>query len=218
MYTEDDYLALSGIQHFAFCRRQWALIHLDQAWSENQLTAQGRIVHERAHDETLRERRGDTIVVRNLLVRSERLGLWGYCDVVEFHRDEDGHPIAGEEGLWKEMPVEYKRGKTKTADFDRMQLCAQAMCLEEMMASDVRRGCLYYDAAKSREWVDLDDALRQKVVDAAQEMHALYARRHIPKVKARGACKSCSLKELCAPKAANRSVEQYLDQALGDLA
>ena len=217
MHADDDFLALSGIQHFAFCRRQWALIHIDQVWSENLLTAQGRIVHERAHDESLRERRGDTIVVRNLAVRSSTLGLQGFCDVVEFHRDEAGHPIAGERGLWQEMPVEYKRGKSKANDADRLQLCAQALCLEEMMGSDVRRGCLYYNGTRSREWVDLDDGLRQKVFAAVEEMHALYARRHVPKAKESKACKSCSLKELCEPAASNRSAVRYIDDALGGL-
>ena len=218
MYAEDDFLALSGIQHFAFCRRQWGLIHLDQSWSENLLTAQGRIVHERAHDEALRERRGDTIIVRNLAVRSSGLGLQGYCDVVEFHRCADGHPLANERGLWRELPVEYKRGTSKASDADRLQLCAQAMCLEEMMGSDIAQGCLYYNATRSREWVALDAALRQKVIDATMEMHTLFARHHVPKVKSHGACRSCSLNELCEPKVIGRSAKEYLERELGGLA
>ena len=214
MYSEDDFLALSGIQHFAFCRRQWALIHIDQAWSENLLTAQGRIVHERAHDEALRDRRGSIIIVRNLAVRSSALGLQGFCDVVEFHKSAAGHPIAGEEGLWQELPVEYKRGTSKASDADRLQLCAQAMCLEEMMGSDVPKGCLYYNATRSREWVALGSELREKVVAAAQEMHALYAHHHVPKVKTRGACKSCSLKDVCEPRVLDRSAQAYIAREL----
>lgn len=217
MYGEDDYLALSGIQHFSFCRRQWALIHLEQAWDENLLTVQGRIVHERAHDEALRERRGDVIIVRDLLVRSEALGLQGYCDVVEFHKNPDGHPIAGEEGLWQELPVEYKRGSSKAQDCDRLQLCAQAMCLEETMGSDVRQGCLFYHETQSREWVDLNEGLRQKVREVSAEMHSLYARKYVPKVKTGKYCKSCSLRDICEPGAMNRSVAAYLDSELGDL-
>lgn len=217
MYSEDDYLALSGIQHFTFCRRQWGLIHIEQVWSENLLTAQGRIIHERAHDETLRERRGDTIIVRNLSVRSSSLGLQGYCDVVEFHEDPAGHPIAGEEGLWQELPVEYKRGVSKVNDADRLQLCAQAMCLEEMMGSTVRKGCLYYNGTRSREWIDLNDQLRQKVMDMAAEMHVLYARKHVPKTKSSKACQSCSLKEICEPKLMNRSAKAYVEHELSEL-
>lgn len=215
-YDEDELLALSGIQHFAFCRRQWALIHLDQAWGENLLTAQGRIMHERAHDESLRERRGSTIVVRNLAVRSRSLGLVGYCDVVEFHRDAHGHPIHGEEGLWGELPVEYKHGSSKVEDADRLQLCAQAMCLEEMMGSDVPRGALYYGSTKSREWVELDDALRDEVRELSREMHALYERHHVPTVRRRKGCAACSLKETCMPKVMARSAAAYLRTELGE--
>lgn len=217
MYSEEDYLALSGIQHFSFCKRQWALIHIDQAWAENYLTAQGRIVHDHAHDETLRELRGSTIIVRNLAVRSASLGLQGYCDVVEFHEDSNGHPIAGEEGLWQELPVEYKRGVTKVEDADRLQLCAQAMCLEEMMGSDVPKGCLYYNGTRSREWVELDETLRQKVINASSEMHTLYKRQYVPKVKTSNSCRSCSIKEICTPKAMRRSASSYVEQELGAL-
>ena len=218
MYAEDDFLALSGIQHFAFCRRQWGLIHLDQSWNANLLTAQGRIVHERAHDEALRERRGDTIIVRNLAVRSSELGLQGYCDVVEFHRCSNGHPLANEQGLWRELPVEYKRGASKASDADRLQLCAQAMCLEEMMGSDIAQGCLYYNGTRSREWVELGERLRGEVVSLATEMHALYSRRHVPKAKPGRACNSCSLKEACEPAAMNRSAKAYLERELGGTA
>lgn len=111
MYLEEDFLALSGIQHFSFCERQWALIHIEQQWNENLLTVLGDLVHKRAHDEAIRERRGDTLIVRGLDVRSFKLGLVGKCDVVEFREDEDGFPLQGEEGAWRVIPVEYKRGK-----------------------------------------------------------------------------------------------------------
>ena len=157
MYAEDEYLALSGIQHYAFCPRQWALIHLEQQWSENVLTMQGNLMHERAHDEFSREKRGSMLIVRGLGIHSRNLGLSGKCDVVEFHRSSEGVPLAGEEGLWLPTPVEYKHGKAKRHDADRLQLCAQAMCLEEMLGADVPIGFLYYCVsvlranAKSRE-------------------------------------------------------------------
>ena len=215
MDGEQVFLPLSGIQHFSFCRRQWGLIHIGREWSENVLTAQGRLMHGRAHDECLRERRGDVIVVRGLNVRSEALRLQGSCDVVEFHRDDCGHPMTGEEGLWTEMPVEYKRGASKVEDADRLQLCAQAMCLEEMMASTIPRACLYYGRTHSREWVILDQSLRDEVVRMSKEMLDFYERGHIPKAKRRKGCAACSLKDVCG-LGAQRSVEGYIRSELGE--
>lgn len=215
MYSEDEFLALSGIQHFAFCRRQWALIHIEQQWGENILTAQGDLMHERAHDESIRERRGDVLTVRGLTVRSAELGVWGKCDVVEFHKDAEGFPLAGEDGLWRVMPVEYKHGRSKAGDEDRLQLCAQAMCLEGMFSCDVSEACLYYGATHSREQVELPAELRDKVRSSFQEMHELYARHYVPKVKRRGSCRACSLVEICVPKGIDRSVAAYLDSMLG---
>lgn len=214
MYDDGDFLALSGIQHFAFCRRQWGLIHIEQAWQDNVLTVQGSLMHERAHDETLRERRGDTLTVRGLRIHSPRLGVWGICDVVEFTLDPSGHPLAGEDGRWLGMPVEYKHGQSKATDIDRLQVCAQAMCLEDMFACDITRGCLYYGTTRSREYVDLSATLRETVEKLFDEMHELYKRGHVPKVRKHRACSSCSLAELCLPGAQNASVERYIAEWL----
>lgn len=149
--AENDYMLMSGIQHFCFCRRQWALIHLEQQWSENMQTAQGRLVHERCHDEQLTEKRGNLLIVRGMRVISHRLRLSGSCDVVEFRISPNGISLQGREGLWLPTPIEYKRGHTKQGDSDRLQLCAQAMALEEMLVCDIPRGALYYaepDAVK----------------------------------------------------------------------
>lgn len=140
MYSDEELLALSGIQHFAFCRRQWALIHIERRWQENYLTASGQMMHQRAHDEEIRERRGTLLIVRGLFVRSSELGLSGVCDIVEFHQDEQGVPLFGEDGAWMPVPVEYKRGKSKSGECDRLQVCAQAMCLEEMLGCDIASG------------------------------------------------------------------------------
>ena len=217
MHDEDEFLALSGIQHFAFCRRQWALIHLEQAWADNVLTAEGDLMHRRAHDEELRERRGDILAVRGLAVHSRALGLTGKCDVVEFQKDESGHPLAEEDGLWRSVPVEYKRGRSKASDADRLQLAAQALCLEEMLGCDVLEGFLFYGETKSRERVEFGGELRALVASMANEMHALYRRRHTPKVKPFPACRSCSLSDLCLPRAINRtSVADYLAARLSE--
>lgn len=214
MYHDDDYLALSGIQHFSFCRRQWALIHIESIWADNLLTVEGELMHERAHDEVLRERRGDVVIVRGLTVRSASLGVWGKCDVVEFHSDPHGHPLHGEDGLWRALPVEYKHGRSKTNDADRLQLCAQAMCLEEMLACEITYGCLYYGMTHSREKVVFDSTLREQVEKCFSEMHRMYNSRSIPRPKRFAACASCSLLELCIPKDLNVAsyVERYLKE------
>lgn len=143
MEADDLLLPLSGLQHFVFCRRQWALIHLEQQWQENLLTVEGALLHQRAHDATLRERRGDTLVVRSLAVVSHTLGLSGQCDVVVFQQADEGIPLHGETGRWRVFPVEYKRGRPKEHQADEVQLCAQAMCLEEMLCCEVAEGALY---------------------------------------------------------------------------
>lgn len=214
MFDEDRYLALSGIQHFAFCRRQWALIHIEQIWAENLLTVQGSLMHERAHDEAVRERRGSVLTVRGLSVHSRRLGIWGKCDVVEFHVDSKGHPLTGEDGLWRTVPVEYKRGLPKSIDADRLQLCAQAICLEDMFAEDIETGYLFYGETRSRERVDMTDSLRSEVVQLFSEMHRLYERRYVPRVRPFWACKSCSLAEHCMPKTSGKQVESYIEKSL----
>lgn len=215
MYRDDEFLALSGVQHFAFCQRQWALIHIEQLWADNGLTALGNVAHERAHNEELRERRGDTLVVRGLYVRSPALGISGKCDVVEFHKDAAGHPLCGEDGLWRPVPVEYKHGRPKEGDEDRLQLCCQAMCLEEMFAVDIGEGFLYYASTKSRERVELTEELRSAVRVSVDEMHRLYNRSYVPKVRASNSCKACSLVDLCLPKVSARSVASYIDETLG---
>lgn len=198
-YSEDDYLQLSGLQHFAFCRRQWALIHVEQQWRENLRTVEGDILHERAHDETIRERSRDRITMRGLRISSPTLGISGACDVVEFIRSESGARLNGEEGLWEPYPVEYKRGSSKISDADRLQLCAQAMCLEEMLGCQIPEGALYYGETRRRERVALEETLRAQVVQMISEMHEHYRRGYTPKVKPGKHCNACSLKELCLP-------------------
>lgn len=155
-YEEDEFLQLSGLQHYAYCPRQWALIALEDQWAENVRTVEGNQLHERAHDADLRGRRGDLLTVRGLSIRSRTLGVSGQCDVVEFRRDPNGVPLHGEEGLWLPAPVEYKRGRPKPHDADRLQLCCQALCLEEMLLCPrIEVGYLYYGETARRESVEL---------------------------------------------------------------
>ena len=210
-YNEEDYLQLSGLQHFSFCRRQWALIHIEQQWAENLRTIDGRILHEKAHDSAAREKRGDLIVTRDMRIQSSALGISGSCDVVEFHKGDQGIPLPDQSGLWQPYPVEYKRGAPKVAEADRLQLCAQAMCLEEMLCCDIPEGAIFYGEIRRREVVDIDEELRSRVRELLSQMHDLYHRSYTPKVKPTKGCNACSLKELCLPKLAKRrSVTDYL--------
>jgi CRISPR-associated exonuclease Cas4 len=200
MFQEEDFLLLSGLQHFAFCRRQWALIHIEQIWKENLRTVEGEILHEKAHDEYFTEKRSDVIISRGMRVFSFTLGITGACDVVEFHEDADGISINGRLGTWSVVPVEYKRGKPKEHEADELQLCAQAMCLEEMLVCNISHGYLYYGELRRREEVILSAKLRDQVKTFLTEMHMLYQKGYTPKTKPGKFCKSCSLEELCIPK------------------
>lgn len=214
-YGEDDYLMISGIQHFSFCRRQWALIHIEQQWAENLRTVEGEILHERAHDDTFKEKRGERILTRGMSVHSAELGVSGACDVVEFLQNDDGVPLRGQKGLWRPLPVEYKRGSSKVIDADRLQLCCQGMCLEEMLACEVPEGCLYYGETRRRETVPFTKELREQVRAMLEEMHGCFSRRHTPKVKPSKSCNACSIKDLCLPKLCGRlSVRDYLREHL----
>ena len=218
IYPEEDLLQLSGLQHFAFCRRQWALIHIEQQWQENLRTVEGALLHRRAHDEQLRERRGDVLILRGLPVVSRTLGLSGKCDVVEFHADPAGIPLQGEEGLWHPFPVEYKRGRPKAHDADLLQLCAQAMCLEEMLCCAVPEGALFYGETRRRMDVSFSDELRGRVTALPAEMHQLFRRGHTPKVRPSKSCNACSLKEICLPALLGRkSAQAYLRSAMEEV-
>ena len=214
-YAEDEYLQLSGLQHFSFCRRQWALIHIEQQWQDNLRTVEGNILHERAHNETIRERGRGKITIRGLHISSTTLGISGACDVVEFTSSESGARLSGEDGFWKPYPVEYKRGSSKANDADRLQLCAQAMCLEEMLCTDVPKGALFYGESRRREEVIFTPALRDQVRSYLAEMHQYYERGYTPKVKATKSCNACSLKDLCLPRLMKtRKVSEYIKNAL----
>ena len=215
IYQEEDFLPLSGLQHFAFCRRQWALIHIERQWTENLRTVEGHLFHERAHDAARRERRGDTLILRGLPIFSRTLGLSGQCDVVEFLQSPDGVPLRGEEGRWLPCPVEYKRGKPKAHQADELQLCAQAMCLEEMLCCSIPEGALFYGEPRRRTVVFFTPELRETVRRDSDEMHQLYHRGHTPKAKPSKSCSACSLKELCLPQLVRReSVQTYLRRAM----
>ncbi len=215
---EEDWLQLSGLQHFAFCRRQWALIHIEDQWAENFRTVDGSLMHENAYDQGFRESRGDVLIVRGLAVHSAQLGISGQCDVVEFHQDPGGISLQGREGTWRPYPIEYKRGKSKDGPADALQLCAQAMCLEEMLCCTIQEGAIYYGETHHRTVVPLTQDLRSQVRDSLVEMHDLYQKHYTPKVKPTKACNACSLKDLCLPKLMRvKKVADHLTGAMEEL-
>lgn len=200
MYAEEDFLMLSGLQHFAYCRRQWGLIHIEQQWAENERTVDGNLFHSTAHNADKIEKRGDKLITRGLRIKSNKLGLSGTCDVVEFHKSVDGIYIHGYEGKWIAYPIEYKKGLPKEHHADEMQLCAQAMCLEEMLSCSIFKGSLFYGENHRRTAVEFDDTLRDMVINSVGEMHELWKRGYTPKVKPKKGCNACSLKDVCVPR------------------
>jgi len=221
MYTEDDLLPISALQHLAFCERQWALIHLEGVWQENLLTAEGRLLHDRSHEPET-EVRGDLRIARGLRLRSLRLGLVGMADVVEFHRvstADEGVRLEGTAGLWKPFVVEYKRGRPKIGHEDEVQLCAQALCLEEMLSVPIPCGALFYGQPRRRLDVAFDETLRKETESLAARLHALDSAGKTPPPTYTRACESCSLVDICLPKATagGLSARRYVARAIANL-
>ena len=215
-YTEDDYLPLSGIQHYSFCKRQWALIHIEQQWEDNIRTVDGIIMHKNAHEEGFRETRKDRIITRGMTISSSSLGLSGKCDIVEFKLDEKGIPIVGHNGKYQVIPVEYKRGKPKIDECDRLQLTAQAICLEEMLCCTIEEGYLYYGETHHRLSVLIDEELRSHTRTIAEDMHNLYRKGYVPKVKRTMSCNACSLKNICLPGLMTKTASFYIKSRLAE--
>lgn len=207
--TADEYIPISALQHYLYCPRQCALIHLERIWTENVFTAEGRQIHERAHGNAS-EKRGDCKTVTGLLLHSTTLGLTGQADVVEFHRQD---------GLWQAYPVEYKRGRPKSGDADRVQLCAQALCLEEMLEGDIPEGALFYGKTRRRCVVAFDAALRERTVATVRAVQALLLQGDTPPPPPleviNSICPDCSLRDDCLPLAPRVSARHYLHTIAG---
>lgn len=203
-----DPIPISALQHYSYCPRQCALIHLEQLWTENVYTAEGRQLHEKAHDAAT-ESRGDRKIVTGLLLHSHTLGLTGQADVVEFRRRDGG---------WQPYPVEYKRGRPKSHDADRIQLCAQALCLEEMLHVAIPEGALFYGKTRRRQVVALDEALRKETRRTVEAVHALLRQGKTPPPPpletANAICPACSLRDACMPLVPRKSAARYLQSVL----
>lgn len=217
LYNEEDIIQLSGIQHFAFCPRQFALAYIELQWKENLLTTKGKIFHEKVDDPYTRDSSKSLIVWRSVNLISYRLGLAGRADVIEFKKNESGVKLQNKEGRWLPYPVEYKRGKPKPDERDEVQLCAQAICIEEMFRTSIDEGCLFYGEIRRRTVVRFTKELRKQVTDYAEEMHYLFRHAITPLPVYKSHCKSCSLFDICLPKNINKrsTVTAYLKRELG---
>lgn len=202
MYSEEDYIQLSSIQHYIFCPRQCGLIHIDALWAENLFTARGRLMHEKA-DSGEDESRGDKEIIRSLNIYSKRLGISGKCDVVEMLSREDS-TVA--------YPVEYKSGKPKADISDTAQLCAQALCLEEMMNLPVRQAAIFYGKPRRRLVVEISDELRQQTEEVIRAIHDMIESRKVPQAVYQKKCDLCSLNDMCMPKTGSNKLTKYIKE------
>ena len=218
-YSEDDLLMLSGIQHISFCKRQWALIHVEKQWQENVKTVEGQILHEKVNDAEFTEKRKGIIISRAMPIVSYSLGLYGIADVVEFissENEENSTTLAKRKGFWRINIVEYKRGNAKNTDCDKVQLCAQAICLEEMFSIRIEKGDLFYGKIRHRVEVVFDDDLRKQTFELSRLMHELIIKGITPQAEVQPGCKMCSLKNLCMPEICSLDVSDYIRKELSE--
>lgn len=215
MYTEDEFIQISALQHYVFCPRQCALIHVEDVWRENVYTTRGSILHQKVDADTY-ETRGTLRTVRGLRIHSYRLGIVGRCDVVEFraptkvtNHDQAEKKVTINQEI---MPVEFKSGQPKDDISDKVQLCAQALCLEEMLNTSVRRGAFFYGRIRRRVQIDIDEQLRKQTEELIAAVHDLIHRQHVPGARYMEKCRRCSLEDICQPKAMNqRKLHSYLN-------
>lgn len=213
--NRDNYLLISGIQHFIFCRRQWALIHIEQMWEENYFTIDGQIKHNKVDNSGISDLKNGIKTIRSMPIASHKLKIQGKCDVVELKPDENGFYFSKYDKKYKVYPVEYKRGKAKIDDSDIMQLLAQAICLEEMLGLKIEKGACFYFETRRRQEVIFTDELRDKLISIIEEMNNYYNRKYTPRVRKSKKCKSCSLRNLCLPELdGTMSVSKYIEKRL----
>jgi len=205
MYSEEQLLQLSGLQHLLFCERQCALIHIEGIWIESRLTIEGKQLHDKVHSGES-ESRGNVKIVTGLMLQSLRLGLSGKADVVEFRKMDASK-------FWHPFPVEYKRGRPKRDKSDEVQLCAQAICLEEMLNIKIPMGALFYGKTRHRKEIIFDDQLRSLTESMAKRLHELIESGITPNAEYSKKCNNCSLFDVCMPKSTHgrKSVKRYLN-------
>jgi len=213
---EDEYLMLSGIQHYYFCKRQWGLIHIDQQWAENTYTVEGQQLHTKADNPAIKEKRKDMFISRAIHVSSGSLGLSGILDVVEFYKDEKGISFQSKRGKWQPYIVEYKRGKPKKDERDIVQLVAEVMCLEETLACRISSSYLFYHSVNKKIKVEITDRLRDLVSDFCAKMHFYYQHKKVPNAEYFKNCRLCSLYDICMPRMSKKpkNIDNYIENAI----
>jgi len=203
MYTEEDFIMISALQHYVYCPRQCGLIHVDDVWNENLFTTRGKILHQKVDSDTY-ETRGDIKTVRGLRIHSCRLGITGKCDVVEFRETKNGQEI---------LPVEFKSGKPKEDISDKVQLCAQVLCLEEMLNKPISKGAFFYGKIRRRSLIEIDSALRRQTEDVISKVREIVSSQTVPSAEYDAKCRNCSLIDICKPKAMNKKkLKNYLSE------
>ena len=219
-YDDDQMLMLSGIQHYMYCPRQWALIHIEQLWDDNRLTAEGHLLHKNVDNPAYRQKNGNTITLRAVHIASHTLGLYGICDAIELipsDTKQDTITHSRYPGYWKPYPIEYKRGHSKPDERDEVQLAAQVICLEEMHGIHISEASLFYNETRHRETVKIDEQLRQLTFKLSEAMHQTFATGRTPKAVEHNGCKKCSLHDICSPELAKKtSVSYYLKKTLDE--
>ncbi|MBN1980301.1 MAG: CRISPR-associated protein Cas4 [Chitinivibrionales bacterium] len=209
MEFEENYVMISALQHLLFCKRQCALIHVAQEWADNRLTVQGELLHATA-DSGYDEKRSDLFIARSVQIKSVKYKISGKADVIEFYKTgSNGIELPNQGGHWRPIPVEYKRGKPKSDDSDHVQLCAQALCFEEMFKTTISEGAMFYHAIRRREFVLIDAALRSKTIELIEILHNLIKIGEIPSARYSSKCKNCSLLDICRPEIKNSMAAQY---------
>ncbi len=203
MYTEDDFIMISALQHYIFCPRQCGLIHIDDVWQDNLFTVRGEILHEKVDTDTY-ETRGDVKTVRGLRIHSYKYGLAGRCDVVEFKQTVIGKEV---------LPVEFKAGEPKDDISDKVQLCAQVLCLEEMLNVEISKAAFFYGKIRRRFMVDITNELREQTVEIINKVRGLVESRKVPVFEYSSKCRNCSLINVCQPKAMNnKKLKKYIQE------
>lgn len=219
IYTDDKLLLLSGIQHFYYCKRQWMLIHVEQQWKENIHTFQGAVLHEKVDDPYIAESRGSYFISRSMPLVSYSLGLFGISDAVEFHKNKNGIYMEAKQDYFTVLPIEYKVGKPKEDHCDMVQLCAQAICLEEMLSCEIKEGALFYGKTRHRTSVELDETLRLEVINLCREMHSILENEINISPIYSDKCARCSMADLCIPKInkSYKSVDNYMKSYISEI-
>jgi CRISPR-associated exonuclease Cas4 len=215
---EDDYIQISALQHYVYCPRQCGLIHVENAWTDNMFTVRGEILHEKVDTDTY-ETRGTKKTVRGLRIHSARLGIVGRCDVVEFYAQArvEGRLLPSlsksEDDLQRILPVEFKSGEPKEDVSDKVQLCAQVLCLEEMLTTTITQGAFFYGKIRRRNIVEIDESIRKQTEDIVTAVHGMVTSKKIPPAEYSQKCRNCSLEELCMPKAMNeKKLKMYMKE------